>query len=472
MLESAGGGSNLGQAWDFTWHELLQNSWQDWDFFRTSKLRLMFSEKLQTEAPELLLPVDEEQRPHRAMDVEEAGSHGRAVRRAGDPTSLNEMRNISSMIANFLGFRSAYRLAAQLVNIEESSSSGTNNINKAWEMIWKCKVPQKVKIFAWRVASNCLATMVNKKKRKLEQSDMCQICDRENEDDAHALCRCIQASQLWSCMHKSGSVSVDIKASVLGRFWLFDCLEKIPEYEQAMFLMTLWRNWYVRNELIHGKSAPPTETSQRFIQSYVDLLFQIRQAPQADLVKGKHVVRTVPLKGGPKYRVLNNHQPCWERPKDGWMKLNVDGSFDASSGKGGLGMILRNSAGDIIFTSCKPLERCNNPLESELRACVEGLKLAIHWTLLPIQVETDCASVVQLLQGTGRDFSVLANIIHEARHLLVGERVISIKKICRSQNCISHHLANTARADFLAGFWLGESCNLISHLLSENFMSE
>lgn len=87
MLESAGGGSNLGQAWDFTWHELLQNSWQDWDFFRTSKLRLMFSEKLQTEAPELLLPVDEEQRPHRAMDVEEAGSHGRSVRRAGDPTS-------------------------------------------------------------------------------------------------------------------------------------------------------------------------------------------------------------------------------------------------------------------------------------------------------------------------------------------------------------------------------------------------
>ena len=86
----------------------------------------------------------------------------------------------------------------------------------------------------------------------------------------------------------------------------------------------------------------------------------------------------------------------------------------------GLGMILRNSAGDIIFTSCKPLERCNNPLESELRACVEGLKLAIHWTLLPIQVETDCASVVQLLQGIGRDFSVLANIIHEARHLLVG----------------------------------------------------
>lgn len=70
MLESAGGGSNLGQAWDFTWHELLQNSWQNWDFFfRTSKLRPMFSEKLQTQAPELLLPVDEEQRPHRAKDV-------------------------------------------------------------------------------------------------------------------------------------------------------------------------------------------------------------------------------------------------------------------------------------------------------------------------------------------------------------------------------------------------------------------
>lgn len=94
------------------------------------------------------------------------------------------------------------------------------------------------------------------------------------------------------------------------------------------------------------------------------------------------------------------------------MKLNIDGSFDCSigGGGGGIGAILRDSTGKTIFASCKPLERCNGALESELRACVMGLTAAIQRTLLPILVETGCISVVQHLYCREKDRLELACI--------------------------------------------------------------
>lgn len=96
--------------------------------------------------------------------------------------------------------RSAYNLACRLANTEGSSSSSALHSRKSWDLIWKCKLPQKIKIFAWKVASNCLATMDNKRKRKLVNSDICIICNREVENSVHALCKCPRASALLSDM--------------------------------------------------------------------------------------------------------------------------------------------------------------------------------------------------------------------------------------------------------------------------------
>lgn len=147
--------------------------------------------------------------------------------------------------------RSAYNLACRLANTEGSSSSFALHSRKSWDLIWKCKLPQKIKIFAWKVASNCLATMDNKRKRKLVNSDICIICNREVENSVHALCKCPRASALLSDMVQSGNLSLDLVNFQFGNYWLFDCLEYIPTEEHKMFLLTLWRNWYVRNEITH-----------------------------------------------------------------------------------------------------------------------------------------------------------------------------------------------------------------------------
>ena len=79
---------------------------------------------------------------------------------------------------------------------------------------------------------------------------------------------------------------------------------------------------------------------------------------------------------------------AWVLPMEGWSKLNVDGSWSLD-GKAGAGMVLRDSKGQIIYTSCRELFSCRNAMEAELSACMEGLSLAIQRTELPIQVEMD-----------------------------------------------------------------------------------
>ena len=61
-------------------------------------------------------------------------------------------------------------------------------------------LPPKVRVFAWRVVTNSLATWTNKASRHLELTDICPLCGVEREDGFHALCRCPVARELWRVM--------------------------------------------------------------------------------------------------------------------------------------------------------------------------------------------------------------------------------------------------------------------------------
>jgi hypothetical protein len=51
-------------------------------------------------------------------------------------------------------------------------------------------------------------------------------------------------------------------------------------------------------------------------------------------------------------------------PQWGSAKLNVDGAFNANAV--GVGMVLRDHAGTVIFTACRSLDRCRDAIEAEL----------------------------------------------------------------------------------------------------------
>jgi hypothetical protein len=64
--------------------------------------------------------------------------------------------------------------------------------------IWAAKVPPKVKTFAYKTASNALATKRNKRTRGMDVTGTCMICGREEEDTTLYICN--HARQLLQVM--------------------------------------------------------------------------------------------------------------------------------------------------------------------------------------------------------------------------------------------------------------------------------
>ena len=90
--------------------------------------------------------------------------------------------------------KSAYHIASCLVDpyeVGECSSSDSKTL--LWKRIWSQKVPQKLKIFAWRSCVNGLPTMFNLSHRGIHCSSFCPLCDKAIKSTTHALLLCDHA---------------------------------------------------------------------------------------------------------------------------------------------------------------------------------------------------------------------------------------------------------------------------------------
>ncbi|KAI5010288.1 hypothetical protein ZWY2020_012425 [Hordeum vulgare] len=236
-----------------------------------------------------------------------------------------------------------------------------------------------------------------------------------------------------------------------GKEWLLNTLDSLPVAERHMLLLTMWRCWHVRNELVHNKDPPPVDVSRRFLCSYLDSLLCIAHESYVDPCKGKTAaVHTMskPLK------LMSENVPLrWSLPVQGWSKLNCNGSFSPDDSAGS-GMVLRDEKGGIIFSSCKQLFYCRDALEAELGACMEGLSLALSRTDLPVAIEMESSVAVKMIQANDIDRSLYSSLVKEIKYLLNLRRT-SITHISRSQNKVSNFLVNFARLEGRTMTWLG-----------------
>jgi ribonuclease HI len=101
------------------------------------------------------------------------------------------------------------------------------------------------------------------------------------------------------------------------------------------------------------------------------------------------------------------------------VKLNCDGSVKFEDGSARAGMVLRDENGHIIFSACRQLLNCSDPLETEAMACEEGLRLAMQRSDSPITVELDYSVLVDAIKEKNQDRSSIAHLISEIRDMLI-----------------------------------------------------
>ncbi|KAK8999802.1 hypothetical protein V6N11_065298 [Hibiscus sabdariffa] len=73
--------------------------------------------------------------------------------------------------------------------------SGRNG--SIWKRVWKLKVPQRVRVFAWLMLHERLLINVERVRQHSAEVDLCDVCMHGREDIDHVLRLCIVAKGTW-----------------------------------------------------------------------------------------------------------------------------------------------------------------------------------------------------------------------------------------------------------------------------------
>ena len=94
--------------------------------------------------------------------------------------------------------KSAYNVVRALMKkVDWAESSSGRGGSKVWAAIWKLWIPNKIKVFGWRVCHDILPTRRNLKKKWILMDELCLLCALSQESTIHALWECTVAQDVW-----------------------------------------------------------------------------------------------------------------------------------------------------------------------------------------------------------------------------------------------------------------------------------
>lgn len=281
-----------------------------------------------------------------------------------------------------------------LLQLQIANPSGRRPI---WQCIWGAQVPLKMRITAWKVVSGALATNACKKYRHISTRDTCPLCGSE-ETSFHALISCEHARKVWEQIRTIWILPEQDLLVDSGKDWLLNILASCTEEMRERTIMLIWRIWSLRSDLAHGKEVPSPAVTADYLQSYMRSLSLSRTYTTEELMKGKMSEMEISP-------VVHNRDAAftlkpWPRPPVDRAALSVDGAFSQMDGSAATGMILRRQNGSVIFAAYRCLFNCNDALEAELHALMQGMALAVQHCNLPIIVQSDSSVALLAMTGT------------------------------------------------------------------------
>ena len=230
-----------------------------------------------------------------------------------------------------------------------------------------------------------------------------------------------------------------------------------------MVILLIWRIWQLSNDVVHDKEVPPVDVTMEFLDSYYKSLDLARNYSMEEILKGKMLAQEEVIT----ISIQQAAAPVpWPPPPANWVALSVDGSFSAHDGKVGSGMILRRDDGSVIFAAYRVIFNCNEALEAEIHAIMQGMALALQHTDLPVKVQSHSYNTLSILSGDSMSRSAYGHLVAEIKFCM-DEREFVPQKISRTQNRVANCMANYSHAESCTAVWMSRCppcCEDLLHL--------
>ena len=139
-------------------------------------------------------------------------------------------------------------------------------------------------------------------------------------------------------------------------------------------------------------------------------------------------------------------RPKWEPPPSSLLKINFDGAVFKETEEARLGVVVRDSHGQVLASLAEKIKLPSSSEEVEALAAVRAITLAIDLNLPYSIVKGDSEVVISALRSKEESLSSFGHLISSIKHYLVSCNCVSLFHIRRSGNSVAHFLAKHTKS--------------------------
>jgi hypothetical protein len=318
--------------------------------------------------------------------------------------------------------RSAYHLTKSHGEMEEGSGSNGESGKSLWNSIRRVKVPKMVQLFLWKACNNILPTKEKLHKRGITEDPLCPLCKSETETVGHILWSCESSKDVWAeCCRSIQKCSSD-EAGFLEIFAKLASKLRAEELQLAVGVARqIWMRW---NSVVFGGEVLSPSI---MVRKATDQLHDFSKAEER---------RRVTHVQGSRPRCVR-----WERPAEGFVKLNWDAAINRSTGKTGVGVVARDETGLVVAAMSASRPCITDPATAEAVAAWMMAELCIKLDLRRVIVEGDSVEMVTALQREGECNGRYGHFVDDTKQLLSTLDYWSAQHVGREANNVAHQLA-------------------------------
>ncbi|KAA3487436.1 reverse transcriptase [Gossypium australe] len=214
--------------------------------------------------------------------------------------------------------------------------------------LWSLNILERIKIHNWRMFNDMLPHFSNLARRTLTVEATYPVCKTDREDSDHVLWSCGVLQRVWSSLQVKVPSFED---SLCCKQRFARTFSAANEQQKRIIAISSWFIWFRRNKLVHEGVKFSMQEMIGFIRGYNHEL---------DLCQEN-------------FRNKVMTKDLWRPPDYGFIKLNVDSSFQKNVRLAKIAVVARDSMGEIIGAESYLFENVADPFVAEARACERAL---------------------------------------------------------------------------------------------------
>ncbi|KAK1578967.1 hypothetical protein Q3G72_034596 [Acer saccharum] len=324
-------------------------------------------------------------------------------------------------------------------------NSNPNPLREWWKSFWKLNIPQKIKIFFWRACFNWIPTKYNIARRGILTDGNCIVCNTSMETTLHALWDCKKLKHIrneWSHL-KAANAGNHASFLDLVIYWF----SVVNKEDKKLFCVLVWKIWGCPNALLHN--SPNTGIYEIFCWSKNFLVESLCNAQD----KNKKIFDVPHL--------------CsyWIPPVLGKLKMNCVATFDRMRERTGIGVMIRDSDGEVLACCSQRMETNMSTKLANLLAIQKGIQFGVDCGFLLSVIKLDNAVVIDWINNGSHVDSKFGTILMEINKLTDGPQGLLFRYVTKPANKAAQGLSKNALGISADTFWLEEFPSCIDRVI-------